>query len=116
MGWVLPILTIQQEVYSYGVSECEKVANDGSRNAPGVPTNGERKAAVDVLRILPHVLGGFVFKYARGEYGFLASVEGDLSVFLETSSTSIRYSTPDGIDPLRLTSKKLTAESSDIIS
>lgn len=110
------ILTIQQEGYSRGVSKCEEVANNGSRNAPGIPTNGEREAAVNILRILSHILGGFVFKYARGEYGLLASVEGDLSVFLETPSTSIRQIMSVWIDALWLTSKKLTAESSDIIS
>lgn len=72
------------------VSEREEVANDGSRNAPGIPTNSERKAAVDILRVLAYVLGGFVFEYARGEYGLLASVEGNLSVFLEATGTRVR--------------------------
>ena len=98
------------------VSEGEEVASNGSRNAPGIPTNSKRKAAVDILRVLTHVLSGFVSKYARGEYGLLASVEGDLSVFLEVTSTRVRHSRSYGVNASWRTSKKLTAESSDINS
>jgi len=107
---------IQQENYSYGVSESEEVADNCSRNAPGVPTNGERETAVDILRVLSHVLSGFVSKDAGGEYGLLARIEGDLSVFLDTTGTNIRRGTSGEIKALWRTSKKLTAESSDIIS
>jgi len=67
--------------------------------------NGEQEAAVDILHVLSHVLSGFVSKYTGGEYSLLAHIEGNLSVFLETTGTNMRHDRSGEINILWHTSK-----------
>jgi len=69
------------ELFILGI-RIEEVANNCSWDALGVLMNGEWEAVVDILCVLSHVLSGFVSKYAGGEYGLLACIEGNLFVFL----------------------------------